>query len=336
MEDIKQDFEFDFLNEEIKSSSENGNDKKSVALSDRPFVIKTDNLIKIYKNKAAVDNVSISVRQGDIYGLIGKNGAGKTTMFKIILGLAKPDGGSLALFGEDGNLPAGRKKIGYLIEYPAFSAKLTAFENLKYMALQKGCYDEKQIYELIDLVGLGNESRKRFSEYSLGMKQRLGIAFALIGSPELLVLDEPVNGLDPEAIQAVRNLLLKLNKERNMTIVISSHLISELSKVATCYGVMANGKLVKELNETELNETVRPYIKLIVDDAAKAVGLLKNMGAEKIKLAQNGTIYCFDLLNKLPAISKTLAENEVVIFSISFVEGDIENYFISLLGGDKQ
>ena len=268
--------------------------------------------------------------------LTGKNGAGKTTLFKIILGLAKPDNGTIELFNDATSIAESRKKIGYLIEYPSFSAKLTAFENLKYMALQKGCYDEKQIIELIDLVGLGNESHKKFSAYSLGMKQRLGLAFALLGSPELLILDEPVNGLDPEAIQAVRNLILKLNREKNLTIVISSHLISELSKVADCYGVMANGKLVKEIDETELNEIVKPFIKLVVDDQTKTIDVLKSMGIENVKLANNGTVYCYDLVNRLSEISKKLAENGIVIFSISANEGDIENYFISLLGGNRQ
>ena len=168
------------------------------------------------------------------------------------------------------------------------------------------------------------------------MKQRLGLAFALLGSPELLILDEPVNGLDPEAIQAVRNLILKLNREKNLTIVISSHLISELSKVADCYGVMANGKLVKEIDETELNEIVKPFIKLVVDDQTKTIDVLKSMGIENVKLANNGTVYCYDLVNRLSEIGKKLAENGIVIFSISANEGDIENYFISLLGGNRQ
>ena len=341
MENIKQDFEFDFAKGEIKTATdsdifENNGFQAKTDRNLRPYVIKTENLTKFYKNKAAVDSVNVSVRQGDIYGLIGKNGAGKTTLFKIILGLAKPDNGTIELFNDATSIAESRKKIGYLIEYPSFSAKLTAFENLKYMALQKGCYDEKQIIELIDLVGLGNESHKKFSAYSLGMKQRLGLAFALLGSPELLILDEPVNGLDPEAIQAVRNLILKLNREKNLTIVISSHLISELSKVADCYGVMANGKLVKEIDETELNEIVKPFIKLVVDDQTKTIDVLKSMGIENVKLANNGTVYCYDLVNRLSEISKKLAENGIVIFSISANEGDIENYFISLLGGNRQ
>ncbi len=341
MENIKQDFEFDFVKGEIKTAtdsdiSENNGFQAKTDRNLRPYVIKTENLSKFYKNKAAVDSVNVSVRQGDIYGLIGKNGAGKTTLFKIILGLAKPDNGTIELFNDATSIAESRKKIGYLIEYPSFSAKLTAFENLKYMALQKGCYDEKQIIELIDLVGLGNEIHKKFSAYSLGMKQRLGLAFALLGSPELLILDEPVNGLDPEAIQAVRNLILKLNREKNLTIVISSHLISELSKVADCYGVMANGKLVKEIDETELNEIVKPFIKLVVDDQTKTIDVLKSMGIENVKLANNGTVYCYDLVNRLSEISKKLAENGIVIFSISANEGDIENYFISLLGGNRQ
>lgn len=331
MEENNQNFEFDFANGKFKNESD------ATQIADRrensADVVKTNGLCKIYKDKLAVNDVYATIKKGDIYGLIGKNGAGKTTLFKLLLGLAKPNQGTLELFGSSENLLESRKKIGYLIEYPAFAAKLTAYENLKYLALQKGCFDDAKIRNLIDLVGLGGETTKKFSDYSLGMKQRLGIAFALLGEPELLILDEPVNGLDPEAIQAVRNLLIRLNREKGMTILISSHLISELSKVATCYGVMANGKLIKQITEDELNETVKPYIKLMVDDTAKTVEVLKSMGATKIKLANSGKVFCFDILDKLTEVSKNLAAAGVVIFSITEVDGDVENYFISLLGG---
>lgn len=218
-------------------------------------IIETNNLTKKFGNQNALDNVNISVNKGDIYGLVGRNGAGKTTFMKLISGLSFPTAGEISLLGvsskSGGSLPF--SKIGSLIETPSFFTNMSARDNLKLKCICCGIEDsDKYIVSLLDVVDLGNVNNKKVRNFSLGMKQRLGLAMALIGEPDLLILDEPINGLDPQGIAEMRKLILKINHEKDVTIIISSHILSELSKVATRYGILEQGKLIYENSCEEL------------------------------------------------------------------------------------
>lgn len=227
------------------------------------YIIETQNLVKQYKTKLAVNDVSIHVKRGDIYGLIGKNGAGKTSLMKLILGLTVPSQGKILLFGND-NLNAGRKKIGSLIEAPGLYKSCTAYENMLRFATLYGA-NTKDIKPILDRVGLGDTGAKKAGEFSLGMRQRLGIAIALLGNPEILILDEPINGLDPAGIKEIRDIIIGLNRE-GVTFIISSHLLDELAKVVTNYGIIADGSLVEEVTAEELNNRCCKYVKIATND----------------------------------------------------------------------
>lgn len=214
-------------------------------------ILQTRHLTKRYGHRAVVDQVSMTIHEGDIYGFIGKNGAGKTTFIRMAAGLATPSSGSIRLF-DSSNLREGRANVGTVIESPAFYPGMTAIENLIAFAKLQGIHDMKHLQELLDLVGLPNTGKKKCRHFSLGMKQRLAIAIALIGHPKFLILDEPTNGLDPEGMKEVRELILKLNQEQHITVLVSSHILGELSKFATRYGIIHHGKLIEEFTEEDL------------------------------------------------------------------------------------
>ena len=214
-------------------------------------ILKTNHLTKRYGHRAVVENLSMTIHQGDIYGFIGKNGAGKTTLIRMVTGLAAPSDGSIQLFGS-GSLLEGRRRIGTVIEAPAFYPGMTARENIIAFSRLQGLRDFSHVEELLELVGLDHTGKKKCRNFSLGMKQRLAIAIALIGDPELLILDEPTNGLDPEGMKEVRDLILKLNQEKGITVLVSSHILGELSKFATRYGIIHHGKLIEEFTEEDL------------------------------------------------------------------------------------
>ena len=219
-----------------------------------PVICQTQGLTKIYKGGAALEGVDITVHKGDILGLIGENGAGKTTLIKLLAGLILPTSGTLQLLGANTSYERERvqAKIGYMIEMPAVYADMTAAQNLELRRLQKGIKDKARVAETLALVDLAH-NHKKVKNYSLGMKQRLALALALLGEPELLILDEPVNGLDPTGIVALRELLLKLNQEKQVTIMISSHILGELHKLATCYGFLHAGRIVEQIAAKELD-----------------------------------------------------------------------------------
>lgn len=214
-------------------------------------ILQTKNLTKKYGNKIVVDHVSMTICKGDIYGFIGKNGAGKTTLIRMVCGLAKPTIGNLSLFGSD-HLVENRAKLGTVIESPALFPNMTARENLIVQCKLQNITDLRKIDEILELVGLHDTNKKKAKNFSLGMRQRLAIAIALIGEPELLILDEPTNGLDPEGIKEIRELIVHLNQARGLTVLISSHILGELSKFATRYGIIHKGKLIEELTEEDL------------------------------------------------------------------------------------
>lgn len=304
----------------------------------RDIVVKTYNITKKYGNQLSNNNINITVRKGDIYGLIGKNGAGKTTLIRLITGLANKTSGELQLFGESSEAELNNKRtmIGSLIETPAFYPNMTAKENLEYSRIVRDIPGKECVDEALKLVGLDDVGKKKFKNFSLGMKQRLGIANALLGNPRLLILDEPINGLDPVGIVEIRELIKKLNKEKDMTVIISSHILGELSELATCYGIISEGKLIEELTGEDLNEKCKQYIELSVDDKEKAVALIENsLNIRDYKVLENNTIKIFSNLDQIGLINSTLATKGVVVQSIGLKGENLEEYFMSVIGGTK-
>lgn len=295
-----------------------------------------NNLTKKYKHQAAVNNVSINVRRGEIYGLVGKNGAGKTTLLKMIGGLVSPTNGDISFMGYSGK--ERRKvlsRIGILIEAPSLYSGMTAYDNLKLKCICTGVNKEGYIENLLKTVGLGEVGKKKVSQFSLGMKQRLGIAMALVGEPDLLLLDEPINGLDPQGIVEIRNTLLDLNKRKDITIIISSHILEELSKIATNFGFINNGELVKELSHSELDVACNEHIELKLPAPNKALPILDRLGFTRYRVVNDGTIHVFERLEDSGKIAMELAQNNIEIISISVASKAFENYFLEMIGGTQ-
>lgn len=295
------------------------------------YVLRTKNLTKRFSKKLAVDSVNINVRKGDIYGFIGKNGAGKTTLIRIVAGLSKPTSGEVELF-ESKDLDKSRSKIGTIIESPAIYPTFTAKQNL--IAQQKllGKNDMKEIDDLLNKVGLADTGKKKAKNFSLGMKQRLAIALSLLGNPEFLVLDEPINGLDPTGIKEVRDLILDLNKEHGVTVLISSHILGELSKMATAYGVISNGVLVDEFSAEDLASRVRKCLVVKVDNTELASKVIEeNFNTKDYEVLGDSEIHLYDLFDESSKINTLLVQNGVTVNSITTVGDDYEPYFIELM-----
>lgn len=298
-------------------------------------ILNTKNLTKTYKKKNAVSNLNMSINKGDIYGFIGKNGAGKTTTIKMIVGLAAPTSGEITLF-ESKSLNQGRRKIGTVIEAPAFVPNLTARQNMLIQWKLLGNKNPAIIDEMLNLVGLDYVGKKKVKNFSLGMKQRLGIAMTLMGEPEFLVLDEPTNGLDPKGIVEVRELLQKLNEERGLTILISSHILSELAKLATRIGIIDDGVLLEEFSIDELDERCKSKLVVLVDDTEKAKDILaEQLNLNDYKVIDTNTIEIYDKDVDSGTINTTLAKNDVVVNSISTSHADLEEYFLNVIKGGK-
>ncbi|MBR4496953.1 MAG: ABC transporter ATP-binding protein [Acholeplasmatales bacterium] len=292
------------------------------------YVIETKNLTKRYPNKTAANNVNMHVKKGDIYGFIGKNGAGKTTTMKMILGLANPTSGQVLINGNS-NLINERKKIGSLIEAPGLFKNKTAYENLKQFSLICGGND-KEIKEILEIVGLSNTGSRKAGNFSLGMRQRLGIGIALLGNPEILILDEPINGLDPEGIKDVRDTLIKLNKEKGVTLIISSHLLDELAKITTRYGIINEGELVEEISSEELLKKTSKSLKLKTSDNLKALEILK--ASEFDGIIDGEYISLKNHMDESNLIAKIIVKSGLELFELSINNSDFENYFIERLG----
>lgn len=294
-------------------------------------VLRTVGLTKRFGRASAVDHVSMTVNKGDIYGFIGKNGAGKTTFMRVVLGLSAPTEGTVELFGGLSPEEEG-KKIGALIEAPGIFPNCTAKENMKRFAILKD-EDESKIDGLLDFVGLGDVGNKKAGKFSLGMKQRLGIAIAMLGDPELLILDEPVNGLDPTGMKEIRDLILRLNREKGITVLISSHLLDELSKIVTRYGIINNGVLVDEIDASEMKAKTGHRLIIVVDDVEKAVSLLeKEVGKDSIGI--NGhAIGLSSGLDRTAELNALLVKNGVAVSSLSVKTDGLEKYFIEKVGG---
>lgn len=287
------------------------------------YILTTDRLTKRYKRCVAANEVSLHIQKGDIYGIIGKNGAGKTTILKLISGLIRPTSGSVNKVCE----------VGALIESPGFYPNMTAVQNVKLKLTYCGLEDNGLSRELITLVGLDPDSGKKAGDFSLGMKQRLGIAMALVGDPELMVLDEPINGLDPQGIAEIRDIIHKLNKERGITFIIASHILEELSKTATRYGIINDGRLILELSNEELNHRLSEHIILIVDDMAKAYAALTEKGYTSVKRDEQGRLYVFDRGAVSSDIVEILVYAGVKVSSVYKNKESLEEYYISVTTG---
>lgn len=297
-------------------------------------LLSTNGLTKKFGRYKVVNAVNIHIRQGDIYGLIGRNGAGKTTILKMISGLVAPTEGDFSLFEKSGKAAYQyMSRIGTLIEAPGIYPNMSAYENMKLKCIAMGVRKQGVIEELLNTVGLGTVGKKKVKNFSLGMKQRLGIALALVGDPDLVILDEPINGLDPQGIAEVRETLFKLNKEKNITFIISSHILEELSKIATNYGIIHDGVLIKEMTREELLAECSERIELKTDDTGKACTVLENMGIHQYKVVDADTIQIFERLNDGGSITMTLAENGVKTVGITIKNEALEDYYLNLTGG---
>ena len=302
----------------------------------KEVILKTHNITKKYGSQVAVDNVNITIRKGDIYGFIGQNGAGKTTLIRIITGLIHKSGGEIELLGASGEneLNKARTMVGSLIETPSFYTNMTARENLEVSRLVRNIPGKRCIDEVLELVRLKDVEKKKVKDFSLGMRQRLGIANAIMGNPKLLILDEPINGLDTMGIVEIRELLKRINKEKDMTILISSHILSELSELATTYGIISNGKLIEEITAEELAEKCRQYIDLKVDDTSRAVTLLeRELGISDYEVLEDKKIKVFSNLENIGEVNSILSKSGVIVESISIKGENLEEYFMNKIGG---
>lgn len=294
------------------------------------YVIETKGLTKRFPRKVAANNVDLHVERGDIYGMIGKNGAGKTTTMKMLLGTLTPTSGEIKLFGST-DLSKERLRIGSLIEAPGLYKNCTAFENMKRFSILFGGTDE-EINELLAFVGLSNVGVKKVGAFSLGMKQRLGIALALLGKPELLILDEPINGLDPAGIKEIRDLIVRLNSERGVTFMISSHLLDELGKIATRYGIINDGELVEEVSAEDLKRRCRKGLVVKADPIDKAERILKSaFGSIEYRIEKGALVITTDEVQAAD-VNEALVQGGVKVSALNVVNNDFEDYFIERLG----
>ena len=291
------------------------------------YLIETNELTKNYRGKAAVDKVSLHVKRGEIYGLIGKNGAGKTTCMKMLAGLVRPDGGDIIKHPGKGGI----LKTGCLIENPGLYYDMTAAENLKCKCLLEGCYSKDYADSLLRFADIADTGKKKAGQFSLGMKQRLGIAVALAGDPEFLILDEPINGLDPQAILHMRSLFIKLRDEKKVTIMISSHILSELDKVADTVGIISDGKLIREVDEENLRHGA--CLEIITPDAQISAEALRKAFSNEIKVTGERSLQVFgaETDDEVMAVNKCVAESGAGLIGSKRTGSDLESVYIEIM-----
>ncbi|MFD1413659.1 ATP-binding cassette domain-containing protein [Oceanobacillus jeddahense] len=302
------------------------------------YIVRTHDLGKRFNGSNVVSNVNMNIKKGEIYGLLGPNGSGKSTIMKMILNLLKPSQGAIEVFSETLTNKSYEifKRMNAIIEYPIFYEKLTAEDNLDMHCEYMGYYNKQDIKNALDLVNLKNINNKAVKNFSLGMKQRLGIARAVITKPELLILDEPVNGLDPVGIIEIRDLLEMLNKEYGITILISSHILAEIEQIADTIGVMNNGYLVEEVSMDSIRENNAEYIEIETDDVQKTVYIIDSeLNIQNFKVLDMNKIRIYETGMSQNQIYKKLMENDISITSINTKTASLEDYFLSLIGGEK-
>lgn len=298
-------------------------------------VVETYGLTKRYGSFTAVDHFNMQVAEGDIYGFVGRNGAGKSTVMKMLAGLARPHEGEIRLFGQSQGEQSTRR-IGVLIENPGLYPYQSAFENMMAKALVLGLPDPKKTSnDLLAFVGLAGEASRKTKKFSMGMKQRLGLALALLGSPDLLLLDEPLNGLDPEGAREIRELIMRLNSERTMTVVISSHVLEQLGRMATRYGVIRRGSMVRELTASEVEQECTDCLVLKTTDPNKALALLQERFANvPCKMAEDGTVLIYGALDT-GTVGSSMAEAGLTIQELYVHKSDLEEYFVRMMGDES-
>ena len=298
------------------------------------FVLETNNLTKHYKTTKALERLTMHVEKGAIYGFVGRNGAGKTTLIRLICGLQAPTGGSFSLYGCSGSsrdIHHARRRMGAVVETPSIYLSMTAEQNLRQQYQILGLPSYEGVGELLELVGLQDTGRKKAKNFSLGMRQRLGIAVALAGDPDFLILDEPANGLDPQGIIDIRELILKLNRERQITVLISSHILDELSRLATHYGFIDRGRMVKEISAHELEAACRKCLRVEVTDTRVLARVLDGMGLEyKILTEGKADVFAQPVISQLSA---ALDREGCQLLSAQERDESLESYFINLVGG---
>ncbi len=300
------------------------------------YALTTSALSKKYRKFEALKDLNIHIPKGAIYGLVGRNGAGKTTLIRVICGLQEPTSGEYAIYGisnKDRQISKSRYRMGAVVETPSIYLDMTAEDNLKQQALVLGLPNYESIPEILKLVGLEGTGKKRARNFSLGMKQRLGIAVALIGNPDFIVLDEPINGLDPQGIVEIRELILKLNREHGITVLISSHILGELSKLATHYGFIEKGGIVKEISAAELEAACRKCIRAEVGDTKALARVLDVMNVDYEILTDTEAIIYGEI--KLSALVLALAKENCELISSREQDENLETYFINLVGGEE-
>ena len=302
-------------------------------------ILVTNNLTKRYKKHLAVNGVNMHIDRGDIYGFVGENGSGKTTIIRLITGLIFPQSGDFTLFGahsKSNEIGKARSRVGAIVENPSIYMNMSAYDNLKTQCAVLGVRDESKILTALRDVGLENlyKEKKHASNFSLGMRQRLGIAMALLGDPEFLILDEPMNGLDPAGIVEIRELILRLNRERGITFLISSHILTELSLVATKYGIISKGRIIKEITAEQLHNECAKTTQICADDPQRlAEVLFKNFGEKKMEYIPQGVKIIGDV--DLTAVLATVIAEGLKLLSVNCNETSFEEYYLSVIGGGR-
>lgn len=296
-------------------------------------IIQTYQLTKTFKDETVIKPLDFSLHKGEICALIGKNGAGKSTFFKMLAGQLRPTTGDIYLFGQsDKRLAQAKTRMGFMIESPEFFPDFTAVQNLEYFRIQRGVAEKKRIYDVLQIVGLANQKQKQFKDYSMGMKQRLGIALCLLGSPDCLVLDEPINGLDAEGIMEVRQLLLELNQDKQITILVSSHILSELQLLASRFVFIKNGVIVDDLSKEALVEKSKKQIQIKVDDAATSARILEQAYTDiQYQVLPDQTLSIQNHVEESGEINRLLIDHGVMVIEFRVEALNLEEYFLGLV-----
>ncbi len=299
-------------------------------------VLSVEGLYKKYGKNLVVNNASFQLERGKIYGFIGQNGAGKTTIIRMLAGYARPNSGNISIFGDSSpkGLSDGRKKIGFIVENPSLYKNMNAYENIGIQKTLYGIKNDGLADELLTLVGLANVGKRKVKNFSLGMRQRLAIAMALVNNPEILVLDEPINGLDPMGIVEIRELLLKLNSERKITIIISSHILAELYQLATDYIIIHRGQILEKLTLSELDKRCSSYVIMQPENIPAAKELLGRLGINNIEDGDNGFIRFINTdMSNVRTIAQAFLDEKILLTHFSVQTETLENYFVKLIGG---
>jgi ABC-2 type transport system ATP-binding protein len=301
-------------------------------------ILQTNNLTVRFGRHTVLDNVNIELKEKHIYGFIGENGAGKTTLMRVLTGLLYPSDGEFSLFGKTSpiDIMRMRKYIGSTIEAPALYPEYTAWQNLELQRVLLGNPDKSVCDELLKLVNLYDERSKKVRKFSMGMKQRLGIAMALVGKPKLLILDEPINGLDPKNISELRILLKKLNEEKNVTLFISSHILNELYLLASDYFIIHKGRIIEALTHEQLDAKCRKYIKITTSELPRCITIIeKEFKGADYTVIDNETLHLFSYTDNSERVSEALVANKIIAKEFSVSEQSLEEYFLNVTGGDS-